>query len=125
MAAGLFLAACAQSRDYPPRLHWQLESIGGVPFPGQAFLGLGSDSYAGRAPCNSYNGKLERQSPSVLILDVPSVTQSACPALAAEQVYLGQLSQVREQFVPAGGATLVLTTAAGTALRFRRISGGP
>ncbi|KAA9007085.1 META domain-containing protein [Histidinibacterium aquaticum] len=119
----LLLSACGRGGPVPPRESWALVSIGGVPYPAPATLGLGTDRYAGRGPCNAYSGQLAREV-ARLAFGVPETGEAACPALAAERTYLAYLTDVRAQDVTEGGSTLILTTGSGVELRFRPLTSG-
>ena len=97
---------------------WELREIDGTPFPAAAFLEFPEPGViAGEAPCNRFSGRQTAPYPWFQVERLLA-TRRACPALAAEQLFLDALAKVTLAEVQ--GDTLLLSDPAGPVMVFER-----
>src|SRR5690606_2738120 len=87
---------------------WKLVALNRQPFIATATLALDETGTraSGRAPCNSWSGRVVTEPfPTWAIRDVVA-TEMACPQLAAEQAFFAALARATHMSVGTGHLTL-------------------
>lgn len=96
---------------------WALVELDGSAFTAQATLTFPEPGkIAGKAPCNSYHGKMDAPYPWFDAEQV-ATTRMACPDLKAETAFLAALSEMSLSEV--SGDTMILTNDAGREMVFK------
>ena len=119
-ALALVLAGCADETisGYAAPGPWRLVSIDGEPYPAEATMDLSVPGrVSGRGPCNGWSAAQRVPYPWFEIGPV-TATRMACPALADEAAFFGALEAM--ELAEASGDVLVLSTADGREMEFRR-----
>ncbi|GAB1361644.1 hypothetical protein MASR1M32_08800 [Rhodobacter sp.] len=117
----LALLACVETAPVKPQ-EWKLVALNRQPFLATATLSLdqSGDRAFGRAPCNSWSGRVVKDPfPTWAIRDVTS-TEMACADLSAEQAFLAALARATHMAV----TTQSLTLTGGQGLRMDFIPAG-
>ncbi len=107
LALPLALLACVETTAFMPQ-EWKLVALNRQPFIANATLSLdkSGDRASGRAPCNSWSGRVVKDPfPTWAIRDVTS-TEMACASLAAEEAFFAALARATHMAVTANSLTL-------------------
>ena len=96
---------------------WQLTEIDGAAFGATATVTFPEPGkIAGKAPCNSYTGKMDTPYPW-FETGALAATRMACPDLEAETAFLTALGEMSQSEV--SGDTMILTNETGREMVFK------